>query len=438
MALEIFLIFILLIINGLFSMSEIAVVSARRARLQNRAAEGDLGAQTAIELANQPDKFLATVQIGITLVGVLSGAFGGAAISARLVPYVQQISFLAPYAETLSFAFVVLIITYFSLVIGELVPKSIALNAPEKVASIFSRPMRLISKITSPVVWLLSASTNLLLKIFRLGESNDAAVTEDEIRAMIAQGTQVGVFEESEQDLLESIINLDDKRISGLMTTRLEIAWVDINDSIEEIKRELDEHNYSRLIVCDGDLDNVRGYVKAKDLLNLILSGQELNLEAVLKQPVFAPTTNTALELLETFKTSHTHLAIIIDEFGATQGLITVNDILEEIVGDFSFGGTIEQPAFKRDDGSWLLDGRLTIVDFTMILGLKELPLEERSMYQTLAGFMIKRLEKLPQVGDKFEWDGYIFEVIDMDGKRIDEVLATPIDKGKTPETSKT
>lgn len=427
MAFEIFLIFVLLIINGLFSMSEIAVVSARRARLQNRAAEGDLGSQTAIELADQPDKFLATVQIGITLVGVLSGAFGGAAISARLVPYVEKISFLAPYAETFSFAFVVLIITYFSLVIGELVPKSIALNAPEKVASIFSRPMRFISKVTSPVVWLLSASTNLLLKILRLGESNDSAVTEDEIRAMIAQGTQVGVFEESEQDLLESIINLDDKRISGLMTTRLEIAWVDINDSIEEIKGELNEHNYSRLIVCDGDLDNVRGYVKAKDLLNLILSGQELNLEAVLKQPVFAPTTNTALELLETFKTSHTHLAIIIDEFGATQGLITVNDILEEIVGDFSFGGTVEETAFQREDGSWLLDGRLTSIDFTSLLELKELPLEEKSMYQTLAGFMIKRLEKLPKKGDKFEWDGYIFEVMDMDGKRIDEVLATPI-----------
>ncbi len=431
MALEIFLIFVLLIINGLFSMSEIAVVSARRARLQTRAAEGDSGAQTALELADQPDKFLATVQIGITLVGVLSGAFGGAALSARLVPYVAQISFLAPYAEKVSFAFVVLIITYFSLVIGELVPKSIALNAPEKVASIFSRPMRLISKITSPVVWVLSASTNLILKIFRLGDSNDSAVTEDEIRAMIAQGTQVGVFEESEQDLLESIIKLDDKNVSALMTPRLEIAWVDINDSIEEITRELDEHSYSRLIVCEEGLDNIRGYVKAKDLLSLILSGKELNLEAVLKQPVFAPTTNTALELLETFKTSHTHLAIIIDEFGTNQGLITVNDILEEIVGDFSLGETVEESAFRRDDGSWLLDGRLTNVDFTSILGLKGLPPEETSMYQTLAGFMIKRLEKMPRTGDKFEWDGYVFEVIDMDGKRIDEVLATPVKKAE-------
>lgn len=427
MAIEILLIFVLLIINGLFSMSEIAVVSARRARLQNRAAEGDLGSQTALELADQPDKFLATVQIGITLVGVLSGAFGGAAISARLVPYVAQIPALAAYSESISFAFVVLIITYFSLVIGELVPKSIALNAPEKIASIFSRPMRFISKVTSPFVWVLSASTNLLLKLFRLSDSNDSAVTEDEIRAMIAQGTRVGVFEESEQDLLESIIKLDDKRISALMKTRSEIAWIDINDTPENITRELREFNYSRILVCDDELDNIRGFVKAKHLLNLVLSGEKLNLESVLQQPVFAPTTNTALELLEVFKTSHTHLAVIVDEFGTTQGLITINDIMEEIVGDFSMGGVSKQSAFKREDGSWLLDGRLSSVEFAGILGMKELPSDEKSLYQTLAGFVIKRLEKLPAIGDKFEWNGYVFEVVDMDGKRVDEILATPI-----------
>lgn len=426
MALEIFLIFVLLVINGLFSMSEIAVVSARRVRLQKRAGEGDAGAQTAIELADQPDRFLSTVQIGITLVGILSGAFGGAALSARLVPYVAQIPHLELYAETLSFAFVVLIITYFSLVIGELVPKSIALTAPETVASLFSRPMRFISKATSPFVWLLSVSTNLVLKLFRLGDANDAAVTEDEIRAMIAQGTSVGVFEESEQDLLESIIRLDDKRVSALMTPRAEIAWVDIKDTPENVTRELREYKYSRILVCEDDLDNIRGFVKAKHLLNLILSGEKLDLESVLQQPVFAPTTNTALELLETFKTSHTHLAVIIDEFGTTQGVLTMNDILEEIVGDFAVGGVTKQSAFQREDGSWLLDGRLSSVDFADILDLKELPADEKSLYQTLAGFMIKRLEKLPAIGDKFEWNGYIFEVVDMDGKRVDKVLVAP------------
>lgn len=427
--LEVFLIFVLLIINGLFSMSEIAVVSARRIRLQQRADEGNAGARTAIELASQPDRFLSTVQIGITLVGVLSGAFGGAAISARLVPYVQQISFLSAYAETLSFAFVVLIITYFSLVIGELVPKSIALAAPESVASFFSRPMRFISKATSPLVWLLSASTNLLLKIFRLGDSNEAAVTEDEIRAMIAQGTSVGVFDESERALLENIIRLDDKRISALMKTRAEIAWIDIDDSIENITRELSEFKYSRILVCENNLDHIRGFVKAKHLLNLALTGGKLDLKSILQQPVFAPTTNTALELLETFKTSSTHLAVVIDEFGTTQGLITINDLMEEIVGDFATDGIPKQTSFQRDDGSWLLDGRLSIVEFTNILDLKELPADDKSFYQTLAGFMIKRLEKFPAIGDKFEWSGYIFEVVDMDGKRVDEILVTPLNE---------
>ncbi len=427
MAIEIFLIFILLLINGLFSMSEIAVVSARRVRLQKRAADGDLGAKTALDLADEPERFLSTVQIGITLVGILSGAFGGAAISARLVPYVEQISFLSEYAETVSFAFVVLIITYFSLVIGELVPKNIALYAPETVASLASRPMRFISKVTSPVVWFLTASTNLLLKLFRLDGAKDVAVTEDEVRAMIAQGTRVGVFEESEQDLLESIIRLDDKSVSALMTPRTEIAWIDINDTPENIARELREYKYSRILVCEDELDNIRGFVKAKHLLNLVLSDKSLDLEAVLQQPVFAPTTNTALELLEVFKTSHTHLAVLVDEFGTTQGLITINDIMEEIVGDFSMGGVSKQSAFQREDGSWLLDGRLSSVEFTNILDLKELPDEEKSLYQTLAGFMIKRLEKLPEIGDKFEWENYIFEVVDMDAKRVDEILVTPI-----------
>ncbi len=426
MALEVFFIFALLIINGLFAMSEIAVVSARRIRLQQRAAAGNAGAQTALDLADRPDKFLSTVQIGITLVGILSGAFGGAAVATRLVPFVEQIPSLAPYAQTISFTAVVLIITYLSLIIGELVPKTIALNAPETVASLISRPMRFISKITSPAVWFLSTSTKLVLKIMRISDSNEAAVTEDEIRAMIAQGTQLGVFEESEQDLLESIIKLDDKGLSAIMTRRAEIAWIDLTDTPENIIRELREFKYSRILVCEEDLDNIRGFVKAKHLLNLVLSGAELNLERVLQQPVFAPVTNTALELLETFKTASTHLAVVIDEFGTTQGLITMNDILEEIVGDFSPGGTVESSAFQREDGSWLLDGRLSNVDFSSILKLKELPQKEKSMYQTLAGFTIKRLEKMPNIGDKFEWDGYIFEVIDMDGKRIDKILATP------------
>lgn len=429
LGLEIFLIFILLVINGLFSMSEIAVVSARRIRLKKQADEGNKGAQTALELAEKPDRFLSTVQIGITLVGILSGAFGGAAIAERLEPFIAEVSFLAPYSEAVSFGIVVLIITYFSLVIGELVPKNLALNAPEKIAAMVSRPMNFISKWTAPVVWLLSSSTSLVLKILRIKESSEATITEEEIKAHIAHGTQAGVLEETEQDLMESIIRLDDQRISALMTPRIKVSWLNKNDSPEIIKQKIAESQYSRLPVGDGSLDNVIGFVKAKDLLARILKDEPFDLQAVLKQPLFISETKSALELLEFFKESQTLLAIVIDEFGATEGIVTINDILEAIVGDLPIGGVLSQSAVQRDDGSWLLDGRLSTADFKHILGLKELPVAERNYYQTLAGFILTRLESLPKIGDKFKWENYIFEVVDMDGKRVDEVLVTPVTK---------
>lgn len=428
---EIFLIFVLLILNGIFSMSEIAIVSAKRIRLKQRADEGNLGAKTAVELAESPDKFLSTVQIGITLIGIVAGAFGGASLSARLTPVFQGISFLAPYAEEISFGIVILLITYFSLVIGELVPKNIALVAPEKIAVLMSRPMKFISKVTAPFVWFLSLSTNAIVKLFRLGGGSEANVTEAEIKAIIAQGTTEGVIDETEQELMESVIRLDDQRITALMTQRNYIGWIDLHDSQEEIKKEILKSGFSRLLVCEGDLDNVKGFVKAKDLLNSLLSEQTFDLEKSLKQPIFVPETKTALEVLENFQESLTHFAVIVDEFGLTQGVVTTNDILEAIVGDLPHQGVRNESAVQRDDGSWLLDARLSTADFINILGLKALPPDEKGMYETLAGFMIKRFGKLPSIAEKFEWDGYVFEVVDMDGKRVDEVLATPIKKGE-------
>ena len=422
---EIVLIFILLILNGIFSMSEIAIVSAKRIRLQQRADEGDSGAKTAIELAESPDKFLSTVQIGITLIGIVAGAFGGASLSARLTPVFQGISFLSPYAEQISFGIVILLITYFSLVIGELVPKNIALVAPEKIAVLMSRPMKFISKATAPFVWFLSISTNAIVKLFRLGGGSESNVTEAEIKAIIAQGTTEGVIDETEQELMESVIRLDDQRITALMTQRNYIGWIDLHDSQEEIKKEILKSSFSRLLVCEGDLDNVKGFVKAKDLLNNLLSEKPFDLNGILKEPIFVPETKTALEVLENFQESLTHFAVIVDEFGLTQGVVTTNDILEAIVGDLPHQGVRHESAVQRDDGSWLMDARLSTADFTNILGLKPLPSDEKGMYETLAGFMIKRFGKLPTVAEKFEWDGYIFEVVDMDGKRVDEVLVT-------------
>lgn len=408
-------------------MSEIAVVSAQRVRLQRRSEEGDKGAQTALELAEKPERFLSTVQIGITLVGILSGAYGGAAIANKLEPYIAQISLLAPYSEGISFGLVVLVITYFSLVIGELVPKNLALNAPEKISALIARPMNFISKATAPFVWVLSASTAVILKIFRIKKSDEAAITEEEIKAHIAHGTQIGVLDETERDLMESVIRLDDQRISALMTPRVKISWLDAFDSIPNIRRKISESQFSRLPVGEGSLDNIIGFVKSKDLLARELKDESFDLYSILKQPLFIPETKTGLELLELFKDSKTQMAIVIDEFGATEGMVTINDILEAIVGDLPTGGILNQSAVQRDDGSWLLDARLSTAEFKDILGIKELPEKERGSYHTLGGFILTRLEKLPRIGDKFTWDNYIFEVVDMDGRRVDEVLVTPV-----------
>jgi len=423
---EIFLIAILITINGLFSMTEIAVVSARRVRLLQDAEEGDAGAAKAIELQEKPDRFLSTVQIGITLVGILSGAFGGATASQSLSALIAQIPILAPYSATIAFTIVILIITFFSLVIGELVPKNIALTRPETIAKIFSRPMALVSRFTAPFVWLLSSSTNLILKIFRITKSTDAAITEEEIKAHIAHGTEIGILEETEQELIESVIRLDDQRITALMSSRLKIHWLNIDDAPEINRQKLIDSQYSRLPVGRGSLDEIIGFVKAKDLLSRYLADGELDFESVMKQALFVPETQSALELLELFRDSNSHLALIVNEFGTTEGLVTMNDILEAIVGDLSFGGEINPSSVRRDDGSYLLDGRLSVAEFREILQLKKMPKTERQSYQTLGGFVLERMERLPHEGEKFEWDNYIFEVVDMDGKRVDKVLATP------------
>jgi putative hemolysin len=423
---EIVLLAILLLFNGLFSMSEIAIVSARRVRLAKMAESGNSGAKTAIELAENPDRFLSTVQIGITLVGILSGAFGGATISKTLAAWLNQFPALAGYSEAISFFLVVLVITYFSLIIGELLPKSIGLKYPELISVNFAKPMQFVSRLTSPVVWLLSASTTALLKILQIKQPANELVTEEEIKALIAQGTASGVIDETEQDLLESVIRLDEQNIKSLMTPRLKISWLNLAESNDIIKRKIIKSQHSRLPVGQGSVDNIVGYVKTRDLLTHLLQGNGFDLEVVLKQPLFVPETKTALELLEMFKTSETSFGVVVDEFGSTEGVVSLNDVMEAIVGDLPSGGILNQSAVQREDGSWLLDGRLSTTEFKDILGLKKLPANARTSYKTLAGFIIKRLQKVPKIGDRFDWEDWIFEVVDMDGKRVDEVLVSP------------
>lgn len=425
---EILFILLLLVANGVFAMSEIAVVSSRKARLQQLAEAGNDGARAALQLANEPNRFLPTIQIGITLVGIFAGAFGGATIAEQLGARLDTIPQIAPYGEAVGLAVVVLSITYLSLIIGELVPKRLALNSPERIASLIAKPMHTLSRIASPVVHLLSASTAAALKIMRVRPSTEQPITEEEIKVLIEQGTQAGVFEEAEQDMVESVFRLGDRRVSRLMTTRLDIVWLDVNDSLENIRRKINENRFSRFPVCEGSLDNVFGVVKARDLLSRSLAGEPLDLKACMRPPLFVPESRTALHLLEMFKASRTHIALVIDEYGALEGLVTINDVMEAIVGDIPLAGEkAETYAVKREDGSWLLDGLLSIEDFREIYPVGKLPGEDRGDFHTLAGFVMLRLGRIPTAADHFEWKGLRFEVVDMDGNRVDKVLVTPL-----------
>jgi putative hemolysin len=423
---EVLLIILLVFANGIFAMSEMAIVSARKARLQQLANDGDAKAQAALELANSPDRFLSTVQIGITLVGILAGAFGGATIAEQIALRVGVVPALAPYGEAIGLGIVVLSITYLSLIFGELVPKRLALNNPERIASIVAKPMNLLSKIASPFVSLLSFSSSVIFKMLGVKTSNEPPITEEEIKVLIEQGTQAGVFEETEQDLVESVFRLADRRVGALMTPRRDVIWIDVNAQPSEIRRQMSESHYSRFPICQGAVDNVIGVVKAKDYL--ALSGETASLQSVLKQPLFVPETTTALQTLESFKSSHTHIALIIDEHGAVEGLVTTNDILEAIVGDIALpAGQAESYAVQREDGSWLLDGALPIDEFKEIFSVARLPDENKSGYHTLAGFILMFLGRIPTTADHFEWNNLRFEVMDMDGNRIDKVLVAPV-----------
>lgn len=425
--LEVSVVVLLILLNGIFAMSEIAVVSARKTRLRQWAEEGNAKARAALELANNPNQFLATIQIGITLVGILAGAFGGATIAKELTVILNDISWLAPYSHPLSLALVVVVIAYLSLIVGELVPKRLALNNPERLAMAIAAPMQVLSRVAYPAVHLLGLSTELLLRALGMRPSTEPLVTEEEIRALIEQGTQAGMFEEAEQEMVERVFRLGDRRVSAVMTPRTEIVWLDREASGLEIRRTITESAHSRFLVADGSLDNVLGVVHAKDLLAHILGEQVVNLEATLQQPLYVPESMRALKVLELFKQSGTHIALVIDEYGGIQGLVTPNDILEAIVGDLPEAGEQVEPlAVQREDGSWLVDGMLPVDEFKDLFDLGELPGEDQGIYQTLAGFVVMQLGRIPAATDYFVWEGLKIEVVDMDGNRVDKVLVTP------------
>jgi putative hemolysin len=418
---------VLLLLNGVLAMAETALLSVRKARLQNQHNKGDARAGLVLKLTENPNQFLSVIQIGITTIDLLIGALTGATLGVWIDMELEKFPSLAQYSEIISILIGVLPITYLSLVLGELVPKRLALRDPEGVSAAVAGPMLFFSKVFSPFVKLLSFSTEGILKLLGVKASEEPPVTEEEIHLLIDQGTQAGVFQEAEQDMVEGIFSLGDSRVYSLMTPRTEIVWLDITDSVDEVRQKIAECSFSRFPVRQDSLETIVGIVKSRDLLVESLSGKQIELKKLLKPAFFIPETMFASRALELFKEKNTELLLVVDEFGGLQGLLTINDILEEIVGAMEF----EEPqATQRQDGSWLLDGMLEADEFKELFNFNSLPHEDE--YETLSGFMMTLLGRVPQPADNFEWSGFRFEVMDMDGRRVDKVLVTTLPKATT------
>lgn len=428
-ALELIAILLLLIANGAFAMSEIAVVTARSTRLDARAERGDKRAKAAAELKDEPTQFLSAVQIGITLVGILAGAFGGARLAERLAGVLVQIDWLAPYANPVAFVVVVGMVTFLSLVIGELVPKQIALSNPEKIAGLVAKPMQRIATVARPVVSLLTAATNFVTRLLGVQPPGEPEVTEQDIRALIAQGARAGVVHETEEDILERVFYVGDRQVRAVMTPRPDVDWIDIHAAADDIRDALSRDPHSRMLVCDGDIDTVRGVVRATDLLLQCMACDQLDVKSLLRKPHFVPTSMPVLQLLQQFGGSDVQMAVALDEFGSVQGVITLDDVLRDLVADIpGLARGRERDVARREDGSWLIDGTVHIEDVEQAIGDKLLPIERARGSRTLGGLVLERLGRVPTEGDVVQLERWRLEVVDMDGRRVDRVLVSGSD----------
>ncbi|MBI5557085.1 MAG: HlyC/CorC family transporter [Deltaproteobacteria bacterium] len=429
---EISLIIFLIIVNGVFALAEIALVSARKARLQQWAAEGDTKAGIALELADAPNNFLSTIQIGITFIGILAGAFGGATLAELLTPRIAAFPLLAPHSEGIAFTIVVVGITYLSLIIGELAPKRLALNNPEKVARLVAPSIKQLSRLAHPLVILLSGSTSLLLRVFRVKPSSEPGITEEEIKLLINSGTQAGIFQEFEQDTIERVFRLADRRVAVLMTPRANVIWLDLNESEEEIKRKIALHKFSFFPVAQNALDDIVGVIRAKELLSLTMEGKAFNLREISRKPLFVWESTPAVKVLELFKKSGMHIALVVDEYGAIHGLVTFGDILRSVFEEIEDGAEGEKEIVEREDGSLLISGSLPLDEFMDYLEAGKLSVEERTEMHTVGGFVMEKIGAVPAEGQHFEWKGLRFEVVDMDGRRVDKILMSGMKRKKT------
>lgn len=419
--LEIIIILGLILLNGLFSMAEIALVSARKARLEGQANKGDKRAKEALELSTHPDKFLSTVQIGITLIGILTGIYSGEKLKSNLVDFLNQFEMVKAYSSAMATTIIVIIITYFSLVLGELVPKRIGLSRPETIAKLMAGPMRIVSIITYPFIWLLTKSTHVIVDIFNI-KAKDTQVTEEEIKAIISEGTEQGTIDEAEQEIIERVFHLGDRNITSLMTHRSDIIWFDVDDNEVSIREKIVGEPHSAYPVCENDIDNIRGVVSLKDLY---VTNDLTVFKQYMKPALFVPENITAYTLLEKFKEKKLHACFIVDEYGSMQGMITLNDILEAIVGDLPQQNLEDYEIVEREDGSFLVDAQIPFYDFLSRFEKTEWMHEGEQEFDTLAGFILHILERIPVTGDKMEWKGFTIEIIDMDAQRIDKVLVT-------------
>lgn len=421
---EILIILALILLNSFFALAELAIVSSRKSRLQRLAGEGNRRAQVALALADEPSQFLSSVQVGMTLVGVLVGAFGGATLAQPLGNVFTGLHRLSPAAaHTLAFILVVAVSAYFTVVLGELVPKRVALSNPERWAVRVAPTMRLIARLATPIVTLLTVSSNPLVRLLRV-ESTEPSVSDEEVSMLFEEGISAGVFDPAEKEIVDRLFRLSDRRVNAVMTSRLEVVWLEVDATLEEITDTLIAHPFSAYPVCRDDLDHVEGVVLGTDIVAERLRDRPVHLPALLREPLTLYEGSRALLAIERLKETGTHLAIVVDEYGGTEGILTLTDLVESLVGELP---SLEQPDIvRRPDGSYLVDGLLPLDELKELLDVEALPQEDAG-YQTLAGMLITNLDRIPAVGDRFTWDGYTFEVVDMDGTRVDRVLITPL-----------
>lgn len=417
---ELFILGFLILINGLFTMSEIALVSARKSRLESQAEKGDTSAKTALELSQNPEIFLSAAQIGITLISILTGVYSGERFSKQLAPTIGKIEVLQPYQNTIATTIIVIIVTFLSIIFGELIPKRIGLLRAEKIAKLVAGPMNLFAKFTHPIVWILNKVSNLFFRIFNIRRATDDAVTEEEIKTLITEGAEAGTIDEAEQEIINRVFHLGDRNTTSLMTHRSDIIWFNLDDSEEKIKEKILNEPHSVYPICDGTIDNIKGVVSIKDLY---ISPDQLLFKDIMQPALFIPDNNSPYQLLEKFKQTKTHSCFIVDEYGSILGMITLNDILEAIVGDMPQPDLEDYEIIEREDGSYLVDAQIPFYNFLAKFEKTDWMNEGEQNFDTFAGFVLHELEHIPKTGEKFDWKGFKFEVVDMDGHRIDKVL---------------